>query len=94
MLAIEIQSYFKLIIYEIGAGIGTVGTANFCLNETVTVMHSGAGSGSGFGTGFGIRSKTKCNTKGKKIQNWRPNFWETILLLALRRQDFVQTFCC
>jgi hypothetical protein len=66
MPAFEIQSYFKWIIYEIGAGIGI---ANFCLNETGTVMHSCAGSGSGFGTGFGPGSNTKCYTKGKKNKN-------------------------
>jgi hypothetical protein len=30
--------------------------------------------------------------KGKIIKNERPTFWETMLLLTIKRQDFVQTF--
>jgi hypothetical protein len=37
---------------------------------------------------------TKFNTKVKKQKLWGPTFWESLLLLALKRQDFVQIFCC
>jgi hypothetical protein len=57
-------------------GIGTAGTVIFCLSETGTEMHYGSGS------------NIKCNKKVIKSKNGRPNFWEIMVLLTLKRQDF------
>ncbi len=43
---------------------------------------------SSFGTGFGSESDRKCNTKVIKSKIRVPSFWETMLLLVLKRQDF------
>jgi hypothetical protein len=48
------------------------------------------GSGLGSGTGFGPGPNIKWNKKVKK--KLEANFWETILLLALKRQDYVTHF--
>jgi hypothetical protein len=53
---------------------------------------SGSGSGSGSGAGFGSKSNIKWNKKSQKIKNKRPTFWEIMLLLTLKRQDFVPVF--
>jgi hypothetical protein len=45
-------------------------------------MHTGSGSG----------SNMKYNTKVQKIKNERPTFWETMLLLALKRQVLKKNF--
>ncbi len=37
-----------------------------------------------------IRIQHKMEYKGHKIKNVRPIFWETMLLLTLKRQDYVQ----
>jgi hypothetical protein len=53
------------------------------LNQTGNGMHYGSGS------------NIKWNKKVKKILSKRPTFWEIMLLLTLKRQDFVQIlFCC
>jgi hypothetical protein len=46
------------------------------------------GSGTGFGSGFNI----KWNKESQKIKNERPAFWEIMLLLSLKKQDFAQIF--
>jgi hypothetical protein len=43
--------------------------------------------GSGAGAGFGSRSHIKI-----KIKNERPTFWEIMLLMILKRQNFLQIF--
>ncbi len=48
---------------------------------------------SGSWTRFALGSNIKCHTKVKKIKNERPTFWETMLLLALKRHA-VKIFCC
>jgi hypothetical protein len=57
---------------------GTAGTVTFCLSGTRTGFESG--------------SNIKCKSK-KKIENERPTFREIMLILTLKRQDFVQIFC-
>jgi hypothetical protein len=59
-------------------GTGTAGTVTFCYK-------------SDSGTGFGIGSNIIWN---KKSQKREANFLEIMLLLAWKRQDFVQVFCC
>jgi hypothetical protein len=51
-------------------------------------MYSGSGTGIGIGPGSNIKNDTK--VKNQK----RPTFWETMLLLALKRQDCVEIFGC
>jgi hypothetical protein len=46
------------------------------------------GSGTGFGSGYNI----KWNKESQKTKNVRPAFWEIMLLLSLKKQDFVQIF--
>ncbi len=65
-------------------GTGTAGTVTFFRSGTGTGMQYGSG------TGFGSRSNIKCI---KKIKNRRPTFWEIMMLLTLKRQDFVNIFC-
>ncbi len=59
----------------------------FCLGGTGIRMHYGSG------TGFGSGSNIKWNKKSQ-IKNERTTFREIILIMKLKRQDFVQTFCC
>jgi hypothetical protein len=67
------------------------GTVTFCLsgNATGTAIHYG-GTGSGSGNGCGSGSKIKWSIKIERIKNEMPTFWEIMLLLTLKRQDFVQ----
>jgi hypothetical protein len=44
----------------------------------------------GSGTGFGSGSNRKGNKKVKKINNARPTFGETMLLMTLKRPDCVK----
>jgi hypothetical protein len=46
-----------------------------------------------YGSGSGSGSNIKWNKKSK-IKNERQSFWEMMLLLKLKRHDFVQIFCC
>jgi hypothetical protein len=64
-----------------GTGIGTAWTATFCLG-TGTGMYSGSGTGLESGSNI------------YRIQKSKSTFWETLLLLALKRQDFAQIYCC
>jgi hypothetical protein len=50
-------------------------------------MHTG--SGSGFGSGFNIKWNTVQQSKKSKIENEMTTFWETILLLTIKRRGFV-----
>jgi hypothetical protein len=64
---------------------GNAGNATFCLRGTGT--HSGSYSG----------SNVKWNTKEKKvplkkIKKEMTTFWETTLLLTIKREDLVQVF--
>jgi hypothetical protein len=70
---------------------GTAETITFCLSGAGTGMQYGSGSGSGSGSvsGFGSGSNIKCK-KVTKYKNERPTFWEIMLLLTLKRQNFVQ----
>jgi hypothetical protein len=43
-----------------------------------------------FLTGFGSGFKIKWSIKIKRIKNEMPTFWEIMLLLRLKKQDFVQ----
>jgi hypothetical protein len=80
-------SFHKYLVNGQCRGSGAVtGTATFCLSGTGTVMHSGSGSG----TGFIPRS----NIQKSKIKYCRPTFWDTMLFLALKRQNFVVEKLC
>jgi hypothetical protein len=64
-----------------------LGTETFCLSgtRTGTTMHSG----------FRSRAEIKWNDKNKKVKQSIKEiitFWETMLLLTLKRQDCVQQF--
>jgi hypothetical protein len=67
-------------------GTGTAGTVNFCLGGTGNRTHYG------YGTGFGSGSNIKWNKKVKRIKNERTTFRETMLILPLKRQGFIQIF--
>ena len=64
-----------------GTGIGTAWTATFCLG-TGTGMYSGSGTGLESGSNI------------YRIQKSKSTFWETLLFLSLKRQDFAQIYCC
>ncbi len=48
--------------------------------------------GFGSGTGFGQDSNIKWSIKKSKIKNERPTFWETMLLVTLKKQDCIQIY--
>ncbi len=82
-----LYEFYTLCTWDFRQWFGT-GNRNFFLSGTGTVMHSG------FRIGFGPGSNIKYNTKVKKIKNLRQLSGEKMMLLALKRQDFVQIFCC